>query len=311
MGISCGLLMPGCEDFLELSLGDKTIIFNKTRSHRLPLIAGLLAKDKAATNMLLRRSGLPLPDYIVVSDVCEEALQFFNRHNRVTVKPIDSSRSAGVTTAIGTEAELERAIRSARLHSSRVMVQANVEGYDYRVLIIDGQAIGVLEYRPASVEGDGCSTIAQLIVRLNEQQQRRNGTVQQGSFQPIDIGSAQLRKCLAMQGRTVRDIPAPYEQVQLFTAGNAAADQISEIVTDRTADIHPDSLRMAVEAAGALQIDVAGIDIRCQDISVPLGDANGGILEVNALPDMIDPHLYLQDEGTDVFRAYLTYLLKQ
>lgn len=61
MGIGCELLVDGCEDFLKLSLEHKQIIINKTRTHRLPLIAGLLAKNKQACNLILHEQGMPVP----------------------------------------------------------------------------------------------------------------------------------------------------------------------------------------------------------------------------------------------------------
>ncbi|WP_246070561.1 ATP-grasp domain-containing protein [Paenibacillus kobensis] len=310
LGMECGLLIPGCEDFLELTYKGKTIIINKTRSHRMTLMAGLLAKDKQASNLLLRRSGLPVPDDIVVSELSGEAFSFLHTHRQVTVKPLDSSRSAGVTVGVSSETELTQAFRTAGEHSDRVMIQRNVEGLDYRVLVIAGQAIGALEYQPAYLTGDGRSTVEQLIRRLNEEQRRRNPITDFDSFKPVRTESDELLACLKQQGKALEDVLDRGEQVQLFATANALAGEISEVVTDKTAHIHPLSLQMAVEAAAALQIDVAGIDIRCRNISEPLGGDNGGILEVNALPDMIDPHLYLQNASADAIAAYLHYLFE-
>ncbi|MDG0809780.1 hypothetical protein [Cohnella rhizosphaerae] len=75
--------------------------------------------------------------------------------------------------------------------------------------------------------------------------------------------------------------------------------------------MHPDHARVAVEAAAALALDVAGVDIRCRDIRQPLDEENGGIIEVNALPDMIDPYLYFQGDEPDVFEQYLRYLFEE
>jgi len=308
--MECELLIPGCEDFLELAYRGKTIIVNKTRSHKMSLMAGLLAKNKQASNLLLRRHRLPVPDDIVVSATTGEATRFLHTHRRVTVKPLDTSRSAGVTVDVQTEAELEQAIRTARAHSESVMIQRYVEGFDYRVLVIAGQGICALEYRPAYVEGDGRSTIEQLILQLNEEQRRRNPIADFESFKPVRIGSGELQAHLMRQGRALQDIMDRGEQVQLFTQANALAGEISEVVTDRTAHIHPVAMRMAIEAAQALNIDVAGVDIRCLDIGAPLGGDNGGILEVNALPDMVDPYLYLQDASVDAIAAYLHYLFE-
>ncbi|RIE01185.1 ATP-grasp domain-containing protein [Cohnella faecalis] len=311
MGIECEPLIPGCEDFLELSYRGKTIVINKTRSHKMPLMAGLLAKNKDASNLLLRRRGLPVPDYIVVSQAGEEAVRFLNTHRMVIVKPLDTSRSVGVTLRIDREDDLENAVKTARLHSEQVMIQQYVEGTDFRVLVIGGKAIGALEYKPAFIEGDGRSTIEQLIRKLNEDQLRRNSVGDAGSFQPVDVESKSLLMHLQELGKSLQAVLEQGERVELFSGGNILADGISEIVLDRSEDISAVNANIAVEAAKALQVDVAGIDIRCRDIRLPLNDENGGILEVNALPDMIDPSLFFQGASTDVFQSYLQYLFEE
>jgi cyanophycin synthetase len=311
MGITGKPLIEGCEDFLELTYKGKSIIINRTRSHRMPLMAGLLAKNKEASNLLLQRKGLPIPDYIVLSEPGEEAVRFLEAYRLVTVKPLDTSRSVGVTLRIRGEDELAEAIRTARRFSKQVMVQKYVEGTDYRVLVIDGKAVGALEYRPAAVEGDGESTVEQLIARLNDSQMRRNGAGEAGSFQPIDIRSGSLLRHLEESGRSLEEILKKGERAELYASGNMLAEDISEIALDRSGDLHPESAQMAVDAAGALQLDVAGVDIRCRDIRLPLTEENGGILEVNALPDMVDQHLLYEGASTDVFELYLRYLFEE
>lgn len=117
MGITCEPLLEGCEDFLKLSVGDQEIIINKTRSHRLPLIAGLLAKNKQACNMLLHEQGMPVPSFIVIPEMGSEAVAFLNRYGSIVVKPLDASSSMGVTLDVRTEEELETAIQLASVHS--------------------------------------------------------------------------------------------------------------------------------------------------------------------------------------------------
>lgn len=148
MGIECKPLFLGCEDFLELSYQGKKKLINKTRSHKLTLVAGLLAKNKDASNFLLRSVGLPIPEYRVVSEMSDEVVRFLNTYKVVAVKPLDAQCSVGVTLGIETEDQLIQAIQLAASHSDRVIVQKYIAGYDYRVLVIDGRIEGVLEYQP-------------------------------------------------------------------------------------------------------------------------------------------------------------------
>lgn len=310
LGIDCKLLLPGCEDFLELSYGGRTIMINKSRSHKMTLMAGLLAKNKEASNLLLRRAELPVPEEIVVSGMGEEARRFLMKHQLVTVKPLDLNRSIGVTLRVCDEAELVHAIQKVQHHSSSIMIQRYVEGYDYRVLVIGERVVGVLEYRPAYIEGDGCSTIEQLVRKMNTDQLRHNQSDTVSSYQSVDIGSDEMRNYLHQRGCTAQDILAYGEQLELYTLDNIAANAISEVITDRTQAICSANVEAAIRAAKALQLDVAGIDIRCKRIDLPLDTENGGILEVNALPDLVDPHLFIDKASSDVIAAYLQYLFQ-
>ena len=56
------------------------------------------------------------------------------------------------------------------------------------------------------------------------------------------------------------------------------------ISIDRTEEIHPDNVEIAELAARVVGLDIAGIDFICPDISVPVRETGGGIVEVNAAP---------------------------
>ncbi|XEC94536.1 ATP-grasp domain-containing protein [Paenibacillus tarimensis] len=312
MGMECRPLIPGCEDFLELSYIGKQIVINKTRSDKLPLIAGLLAKNKDASSHLLKRAGLPVPGYIVLSQMGDEAVRFMHMNKSVVVKPLDASCSAGVTLGIEKEYELENAIKAASSYSEKIIIQKYIDGYDYRVLVIDGRVVGVLEYQPAFIQGDGISTIKQLIDQLNEERLGRDTAGDFDSMKRISTGSNRLLFNLGNQGKGLLDILGKGERVQLFFSGDVSTEEeLTEIIIDRTEEICPVNAGFAIQAAKALRIDVAGIDIRCKNISVPLDRSTGGILEVNALPDFMDHVFPFRGASRDVAKAYLQYLIKE
>ncbi|MGR6542068.1 ATP-grasp domain-containing protein [Paenibacillus tundrae] len=310
MGIECKPLLAGCEDFLELSSQGRKIIINKTRSHHLPLIAGLLAKNKQVCNMLLEQQGMPVPSFVVLNGMGDEAVRFLEVNQSIVVKPLDASSSAGVTLAVQTVHEMETAIERALAHSTSIMLQRFVRGIDYRVLVINGAIAAVNKYRPVFVEGNGISTIKELIQRLNQERLQLTHIGEYEAFPKLEEDSAQLQQALRAQGVTLMEVPSLGRQIELYLLQNSAAGNISEFYMDCTEDMHEANALMAIQAANALQIDVAGIDIRCSDIRVPITKENGGILEVNALPDMT--HHVFPHGGTtrDVVRMYLEYLVQ-
>lgn len=311
MGIACEPLLEGCEDFLKLSVGDKQIIINKTRSHRLPLIAGLLAKNKQACNKLLHEQGMPVPSFIVIPEMGSDATDFLKSHGSIVVKPLDASSSMGVTLDVRTEDELEVAIRLAGVHGSSIMLQQYVTGIDYRVLIINGEVAAVNEYRPVYVEGNGTLTVRALIKQLNQDRIEMTHIGEYEAFPQVDAETERLLEVLRAQGTTLDEVPAAGKEIELYDLRNSAAGKISEFYKDCTEIIHPENARMIIQAAKTLQIDVAGIDVRCHDIRTPISRDQGGILEVNALPDMT--HHVFPHGGTtrDVVRLYLEYLCQE
>ncbi|MFD1175989.1 ATP-grasp domain-containing protein [Paenibacillus puldeungensis] len=311
MGITCRPLLQGCEDFLELTYQGRSIVINKTRSHKLSLMAGLLAKNKEATNLLLQRRGLPIPPFMVISEMGEEAVRFLENQSSVVVKPLDASGSAGVTLDVRTRKQLGEAIRKASFYSKSMMLQQFIPGKDYRVLIINGKVAAVTEYRPACVIGDGSASIRQLIQLLNESRIIRNDIGQMEAFAEISMDSRELTMVLDKQGVALDDLIPAGTQVELYDTQNAAANDIREIYADRTDTICEANKKMAIDAAEVLQIDVAGIDIRCPDISLPLMQPIGAILEVNALPDMTYHVFSYQGASRDVVRLYLEYLFEE
>lgn len=311
MGITCEPLLEGCEDFLKLSVGDKEIIINKTRSHHLPLIAGLLAKNKQACNMLLHEQGMPVPSFIVIPGMGSNAADFLNRYGSIVVKPLDASSSMGVTLDVRTEDELEVAIYLASVHGSSIMLQQYVTGIDYRVLIINGEVAAVNQYRPVYVEGDGTSTVRALIEQLNQDRIEMTHIGEYEAFPQVDAETERVLEVLHAQGTTLDEVPAAGKEIELYDLRNSAAGKISEFYKDCTEIIHPDNAQMIIQAAKTLQIDVAGVDVRCCDIRNPISREQGGILEVNALPDLT--HHVFPHGGTtrDVVRLYLEYLCQE
>lgn len=248
MGIGCELLVDGCEDFLKLSLEHKQIIINKTRTHRLPLIAGLIAKNKQACNLILHEQGMPVPPHIVVAAMGEEAEVFLHQYSSIVVKPLDSSSSQGVTLDVRTVAELEAAIHLATQYGSSILLQQYVIGTDYRVLIINEQVAAVNQYRPVYVTGNGSSSVRERIEMLNRNRMQDTEIGMYEAFPAIDLDNTHLLDTLRKQGLALNDVSPVDQEIELYDLRNSAAGKISEFYRDCTDDIHPDNVRMMIQA---------------------------------------------------------------
>lgn len=305
MGISCRTLIPGIEDILILDNGEKRIYINKTRSHKLPFIAGFLSTNKVATNLLLEEAGLPIPAFCLVQEVTEEAKQFIEKNAPIVVKPYNTNRGVGIVMNVHHQEELTAAVSHALNYSSHVILQKQVEGCDYRVLVIDKQIIGVLENRPPFIIGDGHSNIEELITQANRDPRRGS----KDDLKPLMTIPIDEPLLLYLQSLNL-DITSVLNKGKKLYVRLNSNDYTGGENIDCTDHICEENERIALDAAETLGIDVAGIDLRCRDISQPISQSEGGIIEVNALPGMDGHMIPSQGKPRDAIGAYLRYLFK-
>src|SRR5207253_1097552 len=83
------------------------------------------------------------------------------------------------------------------------------------------------------------------------------------------------------QGFRMDGVPPKDRMVKLAETGNMSTGGIS---IDRTFEAHEENVEIAEEAAQVVGLDVAGIDFITPDISKPVRESGGAMVEVNAAP---------------------------
>ncbi len=151
-------------------------------------------------------------------------------------------------------------------------------GSDYRCLVIGGALRAVAQRVPAHVDGDGKHTVAELVEITNADPRRGIGHEKVLTRIKVDEESVAYAR---EQGFELADIPPRRTRVYLKRTGNMSTGGIS---IDRTDEIHPENAEIAELAARVVGLDIAGIDFICPDISQPVSEVGGGIVEVNAAP---------------------------
>ncbi len=239
-----------------------------------------IASDKKLTNQLLAGTGVPVPRAEVVRDA-EEAVAAAERiHYPVAVKPLDGNHGRGVILNL-TDADAVRGGYAVARSESRyggVVVESFLTGNDYRCLVIGGVLRAVAQRIPAHVDGDGRHTVAELVEVTNADPRR--GIGHEKVLTRIGIDEESLHY-LVDQGYALPAVPPAGTRVFLKRTGNMSTGGIS---IDRTEEIHPENAEIAELAARVVGLDIAGIDFICPDISVPVRETGGGIVEVNAAP---------------------------
>ena len=251
-----------------------------TMTSRTAGIAVDIASDKSLTNQLLSAAGLPVPRAEVVETEDEAAAAAARLGFPVVVKPLDGNHGRGVGLNLLDEAAVRSHFAEAKRQSrgGDVVVETYITGNDYRVLVIGGTLAAVAERVPASVTGDGEHSVRQLVETANADPRRGIGHEKVLTRIRLDEAAEAL---VAEQGLGLDDVPPAGTRVKLALTGNMSTGGTS---IDRTMEAHPDNVEIAETAARVVGLDVAGIDFICPDITEPVRETGGGIVEVNAAP---------------------------
>ena len=239
-----------------------------------------IAGDKKLTNRLLAATGVPVPRAELVRDA-ESAVRAAGRIGYpVAVKPLDGNHGRGVILNLTDERAVREGYRLARAQSREggVVVETYLVGNDYRCLVVGGVLRAVAQRVPAHVDGDGTHALAELVELTNADPRRGIGHEKVLTRIKVDDESVTYAR---EQGFEMVDVPPRGQRVYLKRTGNMSTGGIS---IDRTEEAHPDNVEIAELAAQVVGLDIAGIDMVCPDIGVPIRETGGGIVEINAAP---------------------------
>lgn len=239
------------------------------------------AKDKRAAALLLRAAGIPVPHHELARDA-DQAVRIAARLGYpVVVKPAASDGGQGVGAGLLNEASVRRAFAVARGLSDAVLVEAFVRGNDYRVDVLNGEVYSVSHRIPGGVVGDGATSVAQLLAKLNADPRRgERGTTAELKRIHLD---AEAQEFLSLQGLGADSIPQAGQFVRLRGAANVAVGGLSISALDKA---HPDNLALCVRAARVLGLDVAGVDLLIPDIGRSWLETGAAICEINGKPQL-------------------------
>jgi cyanophycin synthetase len=239
-----------------------------------------LAQDKVMTKSVLAAAGIPTPPGIVVGGPEEAGNALETLGGPVVVKPADGNQGRGVSLNLTSLAAVREAYHLALAHGKKVLVEKQVFGRHYRLLVVDGKVVAAAERFPAQVVGDGGRTVRELVEAANRDPLRGEG--HQRPLTRLAIEDTSVR-ALARQGLDPESVPEAGRAVILRENPNLSTGGTARDVTD---EVHPDNARLAVRAACLVGLDVAGVDIVSPTIDRPLGEEGGMVLEVNAAPGL-------------------------
>ncbi|UNC90692.1 cyanophycin synthetase [Candidatus Contubernalis alkaliaceticus] len=263
---------------IQLGTGIHQKRLNSTISCETRCMAVDLAGDKGMCKNLLEEAGIPVPRGATVGSI-KEALELVDSIGYpVVLKPHNGNHGRGVTLNVDGKKDLVEAFKEASVYSSRVVVEQQIDGQNYRLLVVGGRLVAASKRVPPFVLGNGVSSIKELIQKLNCEPTRGEG--HEKPLTRIKLDSHILR-VLKKKGMDLKSVPSYGEKVTLRDNGNLSTGGYAEDVSDK---VHPENKYIAERAAKILGLDIAGVDIISKDISMPLFENYGSIIEINAAP---------------------------
>lgn len=251
--------------------------------------ASAIAKDKDYANFFMKQLGYPIvpgsktffrDSWAKVigepSRNTEAAYQYAQQLGfPVIVKPNSCTQGTSVTLVHNKE-EFYRAIEAVFKHDKIAIVQRQVIGTDYRLVVLRSKVIWAYQCMPLSIVGDGKLTILQLL--KNKQKQ----FVAAGRKTRLPINDPRIKEKLSQIGLTLASVPPKGQQVFLLDNANLSAGGDS---VDVTKHIHPDFKKLAVQLAKDMGLELSGIDLVVAG-NIRNKPKNYWILEVNYAPGL-------------------------
>jgi cyanophycin synthetase len=241
-------------------------------------IAVEIACDKEETKNLLEASEIPVPKGRIVYNEEDLEAAISKIGYPIVTKPVNGNHGKGATTNIRNWEDAVTGLKAAKVYGKAVICEKFITGRDFRVLIINYKFVAAALRTPAAVIGDGEHTIQELIDIVNSDPRRGYGHEKVLTNIKVDDFT---RDILVKKGYTLETVITKGEELWLKPTANLSTGGTATDVTDF---VHPTNIFMCERIARIIGLNICGIDIMASDLSDPITENGGSVLEVNAAP---------------------------
>lgn len=263
---------------IQIGSGKNAIWFSHTATSNDSYLGTSLCHNKVASYQFVNTLHYPQPK--------QELLTRNTNLSKIklpcVIKPIDGHKGKDVIVDINTLDQLQTEATNFLKKYSAGIVQDQVFGTDYRLVVINGELDFVVMREYPSIIGDGSSTIKQLI------EEKNNHLIDFSSSHGLSsaiIINMQLLSLLLLQGYTLESIPDNNQKIILSRVANITQGGTrKEIPLDA---IHPEVKQMVENIATSSRTYTLGIDIISKDISKSLIEGETYVIELNTNPEFI------------------------
>ncbi len=268
----------GTNSLVQLGYGVNQMRFQATITQKTSNIAVDIACNKEETKRMLELASIP----VASGSICVDDEDLENTIKKIgypiVIKPLDGNHGKGASINVNNIEDAKAGLVYAQKYSRRVIVEKFITGFDFRVLVIDNKLVAAAKRVPAHVIGNGKDTIQELIDTTNLDPRRGYG--HENVLTQIDVDRDTLDLLEKLQ-YTLETVPKNGEIVYLKSTANLSTGGTSVDVTDM---MHPENIFLSERISRVIGLDICGIDIMAENLTQPLKENGGCILEVNAAP---------------------------
>ena len=268
----------GTNSLVQLGYGVNQMRFQATITCKTSNIAVDIACNKEETKRMLDNASIPVASGSICVDEEDLAACIKKIGYPIVLKPLDGNHGKGASINVTNWEDAVAGLGYAQKYSRRVIVEKFITGFDFRVLIIDNKLVAAAKRVPAHVVGNGKDSIQQLIDTTN--QDPRRGYGHENVLTEIDVDRDTL-DLLEKLNYTTESVPKNGEIVYLKSTANLSTGGTSVDVTDM---MHPENVFLCERISRVIGLDICGVDIMAENLTQPLKENGGCILEVNAAP---------------------------
>ena len=268
----------GTNSLVQLGYGVNQMRFQATITCNTSSIAVDIACNKEQTKKMLAAASIPVAGGGICVDEEDLSEVIKKIGYPIVLKPLNGNHGKGASINVTTWEDAVAGLAYAKIYSTRIIVEKFITGFDFRVLVIDNKLVAAAKRVPAHITGNGKNTIQELIDITNLDPRRGYGHENVLTEIEIDRDTMDL---LHKLNYSTESVPKNEEVVYLKSTANLSTGGTSVDVTDM---MHPENIFLAERISRVIGLDVCGVDIMAENLTQPLHENGGCILEVNAAP---------------------------
>lgn len=227
--------------------------------------------NKHTTYKWLQAYHIPtIPTYLIKELSSQQLKQLLNANSPMVIKATTGQGGVNVRMDVRSTQDIKDFL-TVRQEAS-ALLQPEIKGNDYRLVFLRGELIGAVRRIPATVVGDGRSSVQELAMQADVvfNAQGRGRLLQE---KVLPDCSADL----------LSQIPQKGEVVSLT---HRASFSLGGTAVEVTGDIPPATVELMQPLLRELGANLIGVDILSEDITKPLTET-GVVVELNATPGML------------------------